>query len=56
MKEFTQIESRLSPAMLTGYKMNDKTTFETLKKFGISFDEMSFETMKAMYKVKLLKV
>lgn len=51
MKEFTQIESRLSPAMLTGYKMNDKTTFETLKKFGISFDEMSFETMKAMYKV-----
>lgn len=51
MKEFTQIESRLSPAQLTGYKMNDKTTFETLRKFGISFDELQFEAMKNLYKV-----
>jgi hypothetical protein len=51
MKEITRIDSRLSPAQLTGYKMNDKTTFETLKKFGISFDELQFEIMKNMYKV-----
>lgn len=50
MKEFTQIESRLSPAQLTGYKMNKETTFETLRKFGISFDELSFEAMKNLYK------
>lgn len=49
--EYTQIESRLSPAQLTGYKMNKETTFETLKKFGISFDELKFEEMKNLYKV-----
>lgn len=38
-KEFTKIESRLSPAQLTGYKVNENTTWETLRKMGISFDE-----------------
>lgn len=51
MKEFTRIDSRLSPAQLTGYKMNKETTFETLRKFGISFDELQFEAMRNMYKV-----
>lgn len=51
VKEFTQIESRLTPDQLTGYKMNKETTFETLKKFGISFDELQFDIMKNLYKV-----
>ena len=38
-KQTTPIESRLSPAQLTGYKINEKTTWETLRKMGISFDE-----------------
>ena len=50
MKEFTQIDSRISPAQLTGYRVNKETTFETLRKFGISFDELSFETMRNLYK------
>ena len=50
MKQFTRIDSRYSPAILNGYSMNKDTTFETLRKFGISFDELAFEGVKNLYK------
>lgn len=50
MKQITAIDSRFSPEVLNGYSMNDKTTFETLRRFGISFDELKFDAIKNLYK------
>lgn len=36
----TQIDNRLSPEQLKGYLINERTTFKTLEKLGISFSDV----------------
>lgn len=52
MKNLTPIEYRFKPEQLTGYAMDNDTTFETLRKFGISFSKDAFGKMQAIYNLK----
>lgn len=45
----TPIDYRFSPEILTGYAMDEKTTFETLRRMGISFDKNAFNRLISFY-------
>ena len=47
----TKVDIRFNPAQLRGYTMDNDTTFETLKKFGITYDALAFEGIKNLYKL-----
>lgn len=52
MKNLTPIEYRFKPEQLTGYAMDNDTTFETLRKFGISFSKEAFGKMQEIYNLR----